>query len=988
MGCAVALAFEVAAAGRLSAAVVDYLGKPIASVRLVIAGRVTTDPTLIDVVETKVGRPLTIAQVRETIAHLMTLGRFEDILVDAAPAPAGRVALQYDLSPIHPVARIRFDGALNAPGVDQGRLLRAVVDRFGLSPPVGRVADVSRTVEAVLQDSGYLRARVVPHAELEHAPERATLVLTIEPGIRTRVGTIHVAGTPEPPPQGELLGQLRLHPGEPYEKTALDDRIDRYVEGLRRRGYYEAKVTAIPRLSEEDRVADLMVTVDRGPRVRVLFTGDPLPPVKHDQLVPIAREGSADEDLLEDSTNRIEEYLRGEGYRDAAAPHAREESNGELLITFDVRKGPLYRVQRVEVSGNTSIPLTELEPSLRVREGQPFSAARLETDVSTIAGVYQRRGFAEARVVPETEAVGSGSDAAQQPLLVRITVIEGVRTLVGSVRIEGNPSVPEATFRQGLGLESGRPFTVAQLAADRDAIQLRYANLGYRTAAVEPVTRLSSDRTVVDVVFDVHEGPRFFVDHVLIVGNLRTSAKTILRALQIESGAPLGLSDVVDARQRLAALGLFRRTDVAELRHGSESRRDLVVTVEEAPATTIAYGAGGEVRNRLVLSANGTGVANDELDFAPRASFQIGRRNLFGKNRSVDLFASASLHSLQSQSVAVADQAQPASANPGAFTEYRVIGTYREPRLFNTGGDAFITATLEQQIRSSFNFARRGVNAGLAGHVTHDVSVSGSYQIQGTRLFDETIPSDQQLNIDRLFPQIRLSSFLGSVIRDTRDDPVDPARGAYFSANGQLAGRSIGSEVGFAKSYFTAQLFRTVAHTDHVVLAGQARLGLATGFPRTVESVMYVGERPATVASTIEDLPLSERFFAGGDTTVRGFALDALGVHHVPTQPNDTIDRDGLPRGGNSLVIFNGEVRAPVRWGLGVVAFADAGNVFAHVQDLDLSEIRGAVGVGLRYKSPIGPLRLDWGFKLHRNVVAAGMLESRSEIWISFGQAF
>src|SRR5262249_49107483 len=155
------------------------------------------------------------------------------------------------------------------------------------------------------------------------------------------------------------------------------------------------------------------------------------------------------------------------------------------------------------------------------------------------------------------------------------------------------------------------------------------------------------------------------------------------------------------------------------------------------------------------------------------------------------------------------------------------------------------------------------VNAGLAGHVTHNVSVSGSYQIQGTRLFDESIPPDQQNNIDRLFPQIRLSSFLASVIRDTRDDPVDPARGAYFSANGQLAGRSIGSEVGFAKSYFTAQLFRTVPHTDRVVLAGQARLGLATGFPRIVETVMPIGERPETVNKAIEDLPLSERFFAG-----------------------------------------------------------------------------------------------------------------------------
>src|SRR5207244_6934977 len=134
------------------------------------------------------------------------------------------------------------------------------------------------------------------------------------------------------------------------------------------RGYYQAKVTPEVRFADSDRVASLTLTVAPGPHVSVVFTGDSLPESSRTELVPVEREASADEDVLEDSSNRIEEFLRAQGYRDAAAPHTREESGGDLLITFTVSKGPLYRVSRVEISGNPSLPLSEFEPSLRLRD--------------------------------------------------------------------------------------------------------------------------------------------------------------------------------------------------------------------------------------------------------------------------------------------------------------------------------------------------------------------------------------------------------------------------------------------------------------------------------------------------------------------------------------------------------------------------------------------------------------------------------------------
>jgi outer membrane protein insertion porin family len=243
-------------------------------------------------------------------------------------------------------------------------------------------------------------------------------------------------------------------------------------------------------------------------------------------------------------------------------------------------------------------------------------------------------------------------------------------------------------------------------------------------------------------------------------------------------------------------------------------------------------------------------------------------------------------------------------------------------------------------------------------------------------VFDQRLEPEDLLLVDRLFPQNRLSSFSSSLIRDTRDDAVDPTRGEYASASGQLAGRAIGSEIGFAKGFFTGQLFRAIPHTNRIVFAGNARLGLAAGFPREVRN--NDGQ-----AELVLDLPQSERFYAGGDTTVRGFYLDRVGTRHIPSQPDDTLDADLLPVGGNGLVIFNAELRVPVAGGLGVVGFVDSGNVFARATKIDLAELRTAVGSGVRYKSPFGPIRVDLGFKVNRQPG-----EGLTAWFISFGQAF
>jgi len=935
--------------------VAAYLGRPIGAVRLVIEGRDVTDPLLTQVVSTVAGQPLSMIQVRETVTHLFSLGRFEGVSVDAS-LENGRVALRYELVPIHAVARIRFEGPLKAPGIDQGALRRALVDRYGVSPPLGRAADMTRILSDALRERGYLNASIAPRSILEHAPERATLVFAIDPGPRTTIGTIDIEGAPVVA-RGELLSKLGLSPGAPYQLDALNVRIEKYIAERRAKGYYEAKILSQARLSADQRVADLTLAVVPGPRVRVVFTGDPLPSDRRAELVPVEREGSIDEDLLEDSSNRIEEYLRAQGYRDARAPHARQEQDGELVITFAVARGQQFKVASYEISGNASIPLSEFEASLRVRDGEPFAATRLDADVQAIEDLYHRRGFAGARVSSAVEVITQTPPPAQVPVAVRAVISEGPSTTLDAVSFTGNQALAEPELRARLTLRPGAPYVPGQLAVDRDAIQLAYQDLGYESASVEAVPAFSQNNTRVTIAFAIHEGPRVFVDHVLIVGNVRTSTSTIERELRVKAGDPFSLGAINDGQRRLTALGLFRRTRITELRHGGETTRDLLVTVEEAPPTTVGYGGGVEA-GQIVTAEEEGNLAGNHLDIAPRAFFQIGRRNVFGKNRSLNFFSSVAFHSQQS----------------AANLEYTAIATYREPRIFNTAADAFVNATVEQQRRSSFNFSRRSLSADIARKLTRTVSVSGSYQIQRTSVFDEKLSDDKPL-IDRVFSQFRLSSFSSTLVRDTRDDAVDPSRGEYGSLSGQLAGRAIGSEIGFAKSFLTAQAFRTLPHTNRVVVAGSARIGLAAGFPR--DAVNTDGK-----IETIRDLPQSERFYAGGDTTIRGFARDAVGT---PA----TLTLDGFPKGGNAEIVLNAELRLPVAGDFGAVVFIDGGNVFARVSDVDFGELRAGYGFGARYRSPFGPIRLDFGFPVHPiDRSATGGNRERAQIYFSFGHAF
>ena len=272
--------------------------------------------------------------------------------------------------------------------------------------------------------------------------------------------------------------------------------------------------------------------------------------------------------------------------------------------------------------------------------------------MTAILGLYRQRGFAAVDVksgVNETDpprsGEGSGSVPGQGLVRAAIVIAEGSRSIARrgpDHRNIGRPGRRAAPARQGR-CTAIRTSSRAIVEA-RDALVLEYLNRGFASAVVDVALSASADHTRVDLTFTVQEGPQSIVDHILIVGNAHTKPDVILRELQFKPGQPLGLQDQFESRRRLSALGLFRRVQITVLTHGTGNEHDVLVTVEEAPATTIGYGGGLEAFTTL-RSTGPDGQAEEQLEFAPRGFFDIGRRNLFGANRSVNLYTRVSLRS-------------------------------------------------------------------------------------------------------------------------------------------------------------------------------------------------------------------------------------------------------------------------------------------------------------------------------------------------------
>jgi len=930
----------------------------VTEIRIEQEDQLVTDPVIKSLIETPIGQPLSMDAVRETIGHLISLNRFEDAQVFSEPTANG-IRLRWVLFPLHPIDRIEFSGMTGLP---EGELRRIVTDRFSGPPTEGHVDEAADLLRTQLRSRGFLKPNVETRIEPTHNPDRATVYFQIDAGMRATITEVRFEQV-DAEGRSNIVDVPEIKKGQPYDEDELDKQLQAWERRMHNRGYYEARASRGPIFLGNEVI--LSVNLARGPRVRVEFAGDPLPDSEKERLVPVKAEASADEDLLEDSTRAIENFLHQRGYRDAMAPHMRQETDGELIITFRVTRGPRYLLRDLRFMGNASIPTAQLEELVKLKNGEPFVRASLDAGIQGIVNTYRAQGFRLAQV-KANDAVAAPEDPKDPDRGIEITlaVAEGPRTIVRNVTFEGNKAIPESELQRKTVVSPGRAYVAAELAADRDLLETEYRNRGYLSAAVSPKATLADSDTQADVHFTITEGPQILVDHIIIIGNRRTKAKTIEDELVVHEGGPLGEAAVAESRIRLNGLQLFRNVQIEAVPHGSEPRRDLIVRVEEAPPTFLGLGAG--VEGGYQVRTGPTGLAEDQFEVAPRGFFQIGRRNLFGKNRTANLYTRVSLRSRNPSNVGA--PAVPVAEPSYGFHEYRVVPSFTEPRVFGLRSNLQVSGILEQAIRTSFNFRRRELRAQDDFALSRRYRLTGFYALQHTTLFDVSDPSEKPL-IDRVFPTVRLSRFSGSLSRDTRDDALDPSLGTFGIVSGDIAARAIGSQVGYIKTFVQGFAFRRLPVPRRMVLALGARVGVAHGFPRTQDGL------------ELSDLPASERFYAGGDNSVRGFPLDRL-------VNEETVTPSGYPTGGNGVIVLNSEVRVNLFGQFQGAVFLDAGNVFPRASEFSVTDLRPAAGFGVMYRSPVGPIRVDLGFNLQPRVFSSGVTERGYVVHFLLGQPF
>jgi outer membrane protein insertion porin family len=953
----------------------QFVGRVVTSIAVDVLGQPAPEEVR-SLVTVQKGTPLSLEAIRQSVQSLVTVGRFESVEVAASGGPDG-VSLVFTVVPRRLIEDVAFTGDT---GLSKEDLNRRVKEQYGVIPTSIRPEVMARTVATLLRDEGYLGATTT--AAISNSPnsDRATVVVDVHAGVRATIHAVTITGA-SPLSKAAIVEQTGAIEGIAYRSRVIDDALLKVRETLRTDRYYEAEAivdSATP--SADGASVDLVLHVDAGPLVLgPFFTGDPPPHGNVDDLVPMKIEHSADDDLLDDAKARIEGQLRLEGFLKASAAYTKSPSPQGLVVSFAITRGPLYRIGKLDVTGNAGLSQDVIRRLLAVSPGDPFSRDRITAGIIQLRSEYLKRGYFEMRAVPTYADAGQPAGGASMEDVV-IAVAEGPQAHVSDVVFQPEtPHVPLADVRAVMREKPGDPYIVAASTLDREALETLYHDRGFPSARVTVTPAETADRRAITLTVAIDEGVQVFVQDVRVIGNHRVDTPAILDAMPLKAGQPLGAAAVQLSRQDIQSTFGFRTVSIAEEPVlNDDRRRHVIVTVEEAPATTIAWGAGLLVDQRLVADQTGS-TSSEHLDFGPRGSFDITRQNVGGRNRALQFSSRVGLRTNPNT-----------PDNSFGFVDYSAAATYLEHRAFLSKADLSFTAYSERDVQTDFNYLKQGLTADLTYQTSRHVSLTGQYQLQFTKVFDQSIPANTILQIDREFPQVRLSTFSGSAIWDRRNDPIAPSKGTFATANLEVAPKALGSEVGFVKTLLQVSGYRAVDQKRRFIVAARAEVGLAHGF-ETPQEFKDPNNNPVINPSTglpvfVAALPASERFYAGGGSSVRGFDQDVLGVPLI-------ITNDGLSLGGNGLVVLNLELRTRLLRlagrDFGIVTFVDGGNVFLNASDTNLAQLRGTVGLGFRYNSPLGPIRLDYGFKLTRLPLGtSGMLEPGWTWHLSVGEAF
>lgn len=973
--------------------------------------------TLAERLPLKVGSALTEIALARSLRTVYGSGLFET--VDAVGEREGDgVALVFKGT-----ART-FIGTVSVYGA-RGATINTQLQRASRLLPGTRFtqAGLDQAVERmrqVLADNGY-HEPAITHTLTPHLQEMQTdIAFQVTSGPQARVGNVEVTGDSHMSVDAfRRYGRLRAGAHIDHET------VSRALNGVLKHYQKEERLEADVKLEAQTydpatKRINFRFTATRGPIVRLRLEGASLDNERLKRAIPIYEEGTVDEDLLNEGDRRLRDYYQRLGYFDVKVQHEHQTPQpDEVTILYVVTLGTRRKVERVSIDGNHYFDADTLKDLLSVhgadtldRHGS-YSQTLVSADVSALTAVYQNNGFSAVKVTPETNLsanVGAGQNVRKSAgLTVAYHIEEGAQQRVGTVTLDGNAHVEAAQLLPLMNTAAGQLVSPRNLAGDREALLTDYLSRGFDHVDVEVEQKAEgSNANLLDVTFHITEGPQVFVRKVLLTGLHYTRPQTVEHGITLHPGDPLDMSALQQTQQNLYNFALFNEVDTAvQNPTGGETHKTVLVQAAEARRWTFTYGLGFETQtgtpqnNCAGYQAIGTPCnPNGKTGISPRVLGDLTRNNLFGREQSASIQGT---YGLLEQKINLIYENPHFDGHPnlglsftGGYANSQDVTTYVASKLNGgvrvtehfTGGPALFSQA--NTFVYQFDFRR--------------VKVAGS----SLQVYPSEIPI--------LSAAVRVAGPSVTWIRDTRDSALDAHRGTYTSFQEFASGHTFGSQAQFNRLDVSNSSFYGF-DKNRFVLARNTR---------------YAQER-AFGENSDELIPLPERIYSGGATSLRGFSVNAAG----PRDPET-----GYPIGGAGAVVNSTELRLPppsLPWfgnSISFVLFHDMGNVFANAGDAWKSALRvrqpdrdacktltppttdssgnlippapngrvtstgqqgacsfnyfsHALGLGLRYHTPVGPIRLDFSYDLNAPIYPVNVNYSHSNPYLNqhVGQA-
>jgi outer membrane protein insertion porin family len=961
----------------------------------------------------QVGQPYSNMKVQQSIAAMMATGEFSSVRVQVSPENGG-LRLLFILEPAYYLGLVQFPGAV--PPLSYTRLLQVVMFSEG-SPFLKRqMNDATGAIKTFLTRSGYFAATVNARTEVDKDHKLVNPIFEVTLNRRAKIGSIDFEGLSESEADEQRAAlrsfwthfkKGRLTNGTTFTQERIQAAIGRIRStlGAHNRLAQEVSLKSANYDPNANR-ANLLFHVTLGPEVTVQLQGAHIFKRTLKRLIPIYQENSYDTDLLAEGRKDLANYFQSKGYFDVQVAPQVQESPDRVDIVYRIQKGRKHKVENIAFTGNHGFNDAALRAAIVIQKKKllfsrgRYSETLLRSSVKRIVDMYQVAGYPDVRVETRVRDLEPVVD-------VTFEITEGMQAIVHSFQIIGDGDLDTSKLpAHGFRLASGKPYSPEYELEDRNDILAYYLDRGFLSAQLKSkATPVNGNKYQVDVTYHIQPGAETQVQDVVYLGNVKTQTSLIANTTSLSPEMPLSESKMLAAESDLYNLGIFDWTSVGPRRAqtvGSQlvdapepgastpdqspansapsqdppgagdpsapgdppdpvqnESEEVLVKVHESQRNTIEYGGGLEIISRGGTAPGGAivvpGLApipvgsnfqtSEQRFFGPRGSFAYTLRNLRGRG---DTFTASIL---------------------GSRLDNRATLSYGVPRFWSTNWSSLLSSTGERStlnplFASTFGAGSFQVQRKLNPERTQTLILR--YQFQHTALSDLLIPA-LVLPEDR---NVQLSTLSVSYIHDTRDKPLDAHHGVYQTLDFGVTPTALGASASFVKFLGQSAFYRPV--TTHITWANNLRLGFA---------------QPIFSSR----VPLSEEFFSGGSDTLRGFPIDGAGPQRPvvacgnPSVPS-TCSTISVPVGGDMLLVLNSELRfpIPVRKGVGAAVFYDGGNVYSKINlPLLAAKYTNSVGIGLRYDTPVGPVRFDIGHLLNP---IAGI--SSVQFFLTLGQAF